>query len=44
MIFRKCFKKFDSEAFKKYLLRTEWNALLKTNLNGANFFSERLFV
>ena len=44
MTLRRFFKNFNNELFKKDLLKTDWESLLKTNLNDDNFSFEQFLL
>ena len=41
---RRSYKNFNNELFKNDLLKTEWDSLLKTNLNDVNFSFEQFLL
>ena len=42
--FRRSYKNFNNELFKNDLLKTNWESLLKTNLNDVNFSFEQILL
>ena len=41
---RRSYKNFNNELFKNDLLKTDWESLLKTNLNDVNFSFEQFLL
>ena len=41
---RRSYKKFNNKLFKDDLLKTEWESLLKANLNDVNFSVEQFLL
>ena len=41
---RRSYKNFNNELFKNDLLKTDWESLLKTNLNGVDFSFEQFLL
>ena len=44
LIHKRCFKKFNEELFANDLQKSKWKAILKTDLNDANFLFNQLIL
>ena len=44
MTLRRSYKNLNNELFKNDLLKTDWESLLKTNLNDVNFSFEQFLL